>query len=153
MKRLFCLILFGCMLLTACGPAASDDSQTDTTASETEVTLEGKKLIALTIDDGPNNGVMPYVLDVLEAENVSATFFLVGKNITENNKKVILRAKDLGCEFGNHSYCHEKMTEKSVDEIINDYEKTQNLIKEITGEEPIYYRPPFLAYNGTLLLL
>jgi peptidoglycan/xylan/chitin deacetylase (PgdA/CDA1 family) len=39
-----------------------------------------KKYVALTFDDGPNENTTPLLLDILEAENVHATFFMIGQN-------------------------------------------------------------------------
>jgi len=43
-----------------------------------------QKFIALTYDDGPNEKYTPKLLEVLEQNNVKATFFLVGRKIEKN---------------------------------------------------------------------
>ena len=44
-----------------------------TPVSEEDYT--GKKLVALTFDDGPNTQITPKILDILEEHDVVATFF------------------------------------------------------------------------------
>ena len=44
---------------------------------------DGKKVVYLTFDDGPSETVTPKMLDALKAENVHATFFVVGKNVAK----------------------------------------------------------------------
>lgn len=43
-----------------------------------------EKVVYLTFDDGPTSKVTPKILDVLEKENVKATFFVVGKHVKEH---------------------------------------------------------------------
>ena len=70
-----------------CGKADVSDSKlpepTPTpTPEQTPVTvakdpsLEGKKLIAITFDDGPNPKTTPKLLDMLKQKGVKATFFM-----------------------------------------------------------------------------
>ena len=40
-----------------------------------------KPMIAMTFDDGPSSNVTPMVLDTLKAENIKATFFLLGSRV------------------------------------------------------------------------
>ena len=64
------------------------------------------KYISLTFDDGPNLGddsTMNDMLDILEKHGVTASFFLIGNKINENNIKVIKRAFEMGCDIENHS--------------------------------------------------
>ncbi|HPU63102.1 MAG TPA: polysaccharide deacetylase family protein, partial [Mobilitalea sp.] len=70
---------------------------TPTEAPEMDYT--GKKLVALTFDDGPNLDTTPLVLDKLEEHGVVATFFLIGRNVTEDTKPVMERQLELGCEI------------------------------------------------------
>ena len=40
-----------------------------------------EKAVALTFDDGPDPIHTPRILDILEENNIKATFFLIGSNI------------------------------------------------------------------------
>ncbi|MBA5690691.1 polysaccharide deacetylase family protein, partial [Duganella sp. LX47W] len=40
--------------------------------------------VALTFDDGPAPGATEFILDLLKKYNISATFFMVGKQAEEN---------------------------------------------------------------------
>ena len=111
--------------------------------SEPEVTEE--KLIALTFDDGPNTTTTHEMLDVLEKHGVVASFFLIGNNINDQSAEAVKRAYDMGCEIGNHSKSHEYMDKLTPEEIIAEFEYVQEKVKEITGEEPKFFRPPYFA--------
>lgn len=59
------------------------------------------KVVALTIDDGPNAIVTPQILDVLKEHSSRATFFLIGENIP-GNQYLLERMRLEGHELGNH---------------------------------------------------
>lgn len=158
MKKLLC-ILFALLLLAGCSSPAPDTGTTATTAAptttqapeETEPTYVYDKVIALTFDDGPNkDNTMEDVLDILKAYNVHATFFLIGTGITAQTEDVVLRAYQEGHELGNHSFSHVNMKDMSKDEVMQEYQKVQDLVKDITGEEPKLFRAPFLAISDTM---
>ncbi|MBP3305866.1 MAG: polysaccharide deacetylase family protein [Oscillospiraceae bacterium] len=157
MKRICSLFIACLLLLSACSPAAAEDTASDASlptetreTEATEVSLEGKKLIALTFDDGPNNSMMPAMLDVLEENNAVATFFLIGRKVDDSTRAVILRAYHMGCELGNHSYSHERMAGYTADNAYMEYYRIQTLIKAITGEAPKYFRAPFFSVSQTM---
>lgn len=108
------------------------------------------KLIAFTFDDGPNTTITPLVLDLLEKYNCPATFFLIGNNINEKSAECVRRAKQLGCEIANHTMSHPAMPELSTDEMLEEVEKTTELIYKITGEKPIFFRAPYIATNALM---
>jgi peptidoglycan-N-acetylglucosamine deacetylase len=60
-----------------------------------------KKVIALTIDDGPHPQLTPEILDVLAEYNVPATFFIIGSQVP-GNEALMRRIVAEGHELGNH---------------------------------------------------
>jgi peptidoglycan/xylan/chitin deacetylase (PgdA/CDA1 family) len=129
-----------------------------------------QKLIALTFDDGPRpyilygrgNAVQPPVpglLDLLDQDHVKATFFVMGWRLRpgvrgEKHEFDIGRtcregAEDAfrhGHEIENHTFSHEqlRLAEKEHGDawVLNDVDKASVLIKQITGEQPRFVRPP-----------
>ena len=102
---------------------------------------DGKKVVYLTFDDGPSETVTPLILDTLKAENVHATFFVVGKAIDENNvtKNLIKREVEEGNAIGNHTYSHNYNNlypnkTVSVDNFMTEVDKTNKSLKNILGE-------------------
>lgn len=71
----------------------------------TNLTKENEKVAFLTFDDGPNAAVTPKVLDILKEEQVSASFFVIGKNV-ETCPELVKRAYDEGHFIANHGYDH-----------------------------------------------
>ncbi len=106
-----------------------------------------KNKVAITFDDGPDADKTLKILNVLDNYNVKATFFIIGKKAEENPGLVKLIAKS-GHLIGNHSYSHSSVFPlKSTKRIRNEILRTQEIIKENTGKENIYFRPPFGITN------
>ena len=93
------------------------------------------KNVALTFDDGPTSKVTPKILDVLEKENVKATFFVVGKHVKEHPESG-KRAYEEGHFIANHGYSHNnsllyKSEESFRNEILNTDEEFTNAVEDI----------------------
>ena len=109
------------------------------------------KYLCLSFDDGPNNipgdTTMNDMLDIMEKHNVPGSFFLIGNKITEENKKVILRAVKMGCDIQNHSWTHGFMAQMTTEQIKEEYKKCDDLITQITGVRPTFFRPPYISIS------
>lgn len=75
--------------------------------------MYSKKLVALTFDDGPTIGITDQVLDVLQENEVVASFFLIGQQITDETRYLVKRAHDMGCSIENHSKTHQSMPKQN----------------------------------------
>ena len=104
------------------------------------------KKVALTFDDVPDPRFTPQVLDVLKKEGVKATFFAVGDR-SKKHPGIVARIKREGHAIGNHSYNHALFTKLSIEEIRNQIERTNRILKSITGQEPRLIRPPYGEIN------
>jgi len=98
--------------------------------------------MALTFDDGPNRKYTPLLLEGLKERGVVVTFFLMGKNI-EGNEELVQQMETEGHLIGNHTYHHVQLSRISKEKARREIEKTGNEIYEITGNYPLYVRPPF----------
>ena len=105
------------------------------------------KLVALTFDDGPRNKTTNRILDILEKNEGAATFFIVGYNI-DSNVDVLKRAVSLGCEIGNHSDGHKKLTDCTPEEIREQVDKPIEKIKSLIGYEMKLFRAPGGNFKG-----
>lgn len=112
--------------------------------------LAGKKVIALTFDDGPNTGVTNEILDVVEEYGIKASFFVIGQNINDETATAMQRAHSLGCEINSHSFTHSDMTKLSADEINDEMDRTAELIYNYVGEYPKFFRPPYISVSPEL---
>ena len=64
-----------------------------------------RRVVYLTFDDGPIPEVTPWVLDLLDAEGIKATFFMVGDNV-RRYPEVFEEVKRRGHSYGNHTMHH-----------------------------------------------
>ena len=109
----------------------------------------GKRVIALTFDDGPG----PYtaqVLSVLEQYHVPATFFEVGYEVAANPQlsKMVSTAGD---PVEDHTWNHADLATLPVSQFPSQIDQTQKVITQATGLTPNCVRPPYDAFNGTVL--
>ena len=109
-----------------------------------------EKLIALSFDDGPNTTTTVHMLDVLKKHGVKASFFVIGKNITSESAKVMQRAHDEGHDIESHSLTHSAMSKLSADSIQKEIAATSALVKQYVGEEPQFFRPPYINVSETM---
>jgi Predicted xylanase/chitin deacetylase len=106
-----------------------------------------KKVAYLTFDDGPSD-VTEKVLDILEQNHIKATFFLVGSEISDDKKDILIKMVKEGHAIGIHTYSHKKNEiYGSADAYVKDLEKTYDKIYEITGVKPSIYRFPWGSNN------
>lgn len=100
------------------------------------------KSVYLTFDDGPSDRVTPKILDVLAEEDVRATFFIIGVN-AEIRKPIVRREFDEGHTVAVHSYTHNYgEIYASAENLLNDIDKCNEVIKSVTGGYSSLYRFP-----------
>ncbi|MBQ7383228.1 MAG: polysaccharide deacetylase family protein [Clostridia bacterium] len=97
--------------------------------------------IALTFDDGPHPIYTPKILEILEEYGVSATFFVIGKNV-ENYPDAFRAILDSGCEIGNHTYTHKNMEGMNDREIRDELEQTEAAVAKACERRLSLLRPP-----------
>ena len=110
------------------------------------------KAVAITFDDGPSTDNTPAMLDMFKQYGGRATFFMVGNRIEEKDHEIMRRMVAEGHEVANHSYSHNTaFADLTVDEIISDFNTTQELIYSITGVTPTLFRGPGLSYGDNVV--
>lgn len=104
------------------------------------------RCVAITFDDGPDPVYTPIMLDLLEQNQVKATFFLIGLH-SEWYPDLVKRINKEGHEIGNHSYYHKNYSIKTPSYVAGDIQRTNELLMKLTGVRPRLLRPPFGRYN------
>ena len=92
--------------------------------------------VFLTFDDGPIPEVTPFVLDLLQKENIKATFFCVGDNVRKH-PEIYQRIIDEGHSIGNHTYHHLNAWKTSNETYLDDIKKADEVI------DSKLFRPPY----------
>ncbi len=90
------------------------------------------------------------IMEICKEYNVNATFFLTGFWI-EDYPEMVKKIDENGFEIGTHSSNHPDMTKLSKLQMKMELEDCCKLITDITGKQVELFRPPFGAYNDTLI--
>jgi peptidoglycan-N-acetylglucosamine deacetylase len=109
----------------------------------------GQRVIALTFDDGPGP-FTPQVLSVLQQYRIPATFFEVGYEVAAQPQLTQLVAA-AGYPVEDHTWNHPDLTTIPVSGFAQQIDQTQNEIRSVTGQTPSCVRPPYDAWNSTVL--
>lgn len=96
----------------------------------------------LTFDDGPSTTITPQILDILKEKEVKATFFVIG-SYAKSHPELVKRAYDEGHTIGLHSYTHKKSMFNSLEAFKEEVDKTYDVVYDIIGEAPKYFRIPY----------
>lgn len=109
---------------------------------------EGKKLVALTFDDGPG----PYtaeLLDFLKEHHARVTFFLLGTNAARY-PALVKRMDEEGHAIGNHSHNHPNLTALSAAGVSEQVAKCNAAINKAVGHNAVVMRCPGGSQNATV---
>ncbi|HXZ62319.1 MAG TPA: polysaccharide deacetylase family protein [Acidimicrobiales bacterium] len=109
----------------------------------------GQRVIALTFDDGPGP-YTPAVLSVLEDYRVPSTFFEIGEHVAAYPEYTRMVAQ-AGYPVEDHTWSHPDLTTLSAAGVGAQIDMTQAEIESITGVTPECVRPPYNAWNTTVL--
>ena len=138
-------ILLAVLLLAACG--GGEDAVSAGGGAEIPDAAE-TKYIALTFDDGPRRDTTGPLLDGLRERGVSATFFVIGRQIP-GNEDLLERMQAEGHQIGNHTYDHTRLLTAEPDKVVEEIHKTEVLLTELLGEGDYWLRPPYGAIGKT----
>ncbi len=123
------------------GMAAEEENVLNKTKTPSEQeTLEGKK-VYLTFDDGPSM-YTEEILNILKENDVKATFFVIGKT-DDYSKQMYNKIIEEGHTLAMHSYSHQYSSiYSSVKAFKEDLQEIEQLLTDVTGQKPLYYRFP-----------
>lgn len=114
------------------------------------VETEEKKAV-LTFECAWDHSSIKDILEILEDHNVRAAFFVTGdwvKQYSEDVRRIVQGGHDIG----NHSATHRNMVQLEKEEIEKELKETHQAVKELTGKEMKFFRPPYGAFNDTVIL-
>lgn len=106
--------------------------------------------IALTFETRWSSEGLTELLQILEAEEVAATFFLTGSWLKEYPEQAAAILKQ-GHEIGNHTLSDTVLLYLSEEGITGELEGFNEAAREILEYRPRLFRPPRGLYNGVVL--
>ena len=90
------------------------------------------------------------ILTVLKENNTKITFFMVGDWI-EKFPEAVKKISDEGHEIASHSNTHPHVNNLTYEQNIEEIEKSNDKIEQITGKRTNIYRTPYGEYNNTVI--
>ncbi|MGF1430511.1 polysaccharide deacetylase family protein [Kitasatospora sp. LaBMicrA B282] len=106
------------------------------------------RCVALTFDDGPSDRT-PQLLDVLAAERVRATFFVVGQEVAAR-PAVVRRELAEGHVVGDHTWDHAQLTLLDPERMAREIDQGADAVQRATGVRPTLLRPPYGAFSAAV---
>lgn len=122
--------------------------QIQTLPTQAKLNFSGQEnfTTALTFDDGPALYNTPRIVERLNKDNIKATFFVTGQQITRHPDTLKALAAS-GHEIENHSFTHSILTQSSDEQIDWEMSQTNYLISSKTGQIPQFFRVPYDAFG------
>ncbi|QGH34380.1 polysaccharide deacetylase family protein [Gracilibacillus salitolerans] len=101
-----------------------------------------ENVVLLTIDDAPDENALE-MAQTLNQFDVPAIFFVNGHFLQSDEKKEVLKQiHDMGFAVGNHTYNHTRLSDVDEDTQKQEILELNELIEEIIGEKPKFFRAP-----------
>ena len=115
---------------------------------------DGRRLVAITFDDGPDPIYTPQYLDILARHEAKATFFDLGSQIDAGTDYVALakRCVQEGHQVASHTYSHSDLL--TLDDAARADEITRSLeaVSNACGTPTDVIRPPYGNFYGSSFL-
>lgn len=109
-----------------------------------------ENVVAISFDAAWGNEDTDKILEILEKNDVKATFFMTGgwvEKYPEDVKKIY----EAGHDLANHSENHKNMSQLSNGGCKEELMKVHNKVKELTGYEMNLFRPPYGDYDNKVV--
>lgn len=107
----------------------------------------GRRLVALTFDDGPGQYTQ-LALQALSERHLVATFFLVGREVRARPDSA-QREKPYGA-FGDHTMTHPFLPALSRGRMVEEIAEGKALVERTVGEPVVMFRPPFAGRSAAV---
>ena len=115
---------------------------------------DGRRLVALTFDDGPDPDYTPQYLDILAQHGAKATFFNLGSAVEAGPEYAALsrRCAEEGHQVASHTYGHLDLVKQSAEGVRDDLDRAFAAVSEATGVPTNVMRPPYGNFYGSTFL-
>jgi len=110
----------------------------------------GPKTIALTIDDGPSPLYTPQVLQILERYRITASFSMIGENVTYY-PEMAREVADAGHMIVNHTWNHADLALLTASQTRSEIASATDAIHAAVGKTPTMFRAPYGAWSRAAL--
>ncbi|MCH4824890.1 polysaccharide deacetylase family protein [Planococcus halocryophilus] len=102
-----------------------------------------EKVVLVTIDDAPDKHSLE-MAETLKSQDIPAIFFVNGHFLeTDEKKQQLKKIHEMGFMIGNHAYSHQDLKGLTEQQQQEEILKVSEMVEEITGEKPKFFRAPF----------
>jgi peptidoglycan-N-acetylglucosamine deacetylase len=107
-----------------------------------------RREVAIGFDDGPWSDT-PAFVKMLERNRARATFFMIGEQLRPAYRATLMRELRDGDVLGDHTFTHPYLTRSGP--VYGQLQRTIAAIRSLTGYTPCVFRPPYGAYDGSVV--
>jgi peptidoglycan/xylan/chitin deacetylase (PgdA/CDA1 family) len=107
--------------------------------------VQATEAIALTFDDGPDQGLDAF-LTLLEEYSARATFFVVGEQVNRAPSR-LEEILSCGHEIAVHCQRHRNHLRLTPRQTVEDMRRAKETIEEAAGQPTRLFRPPYGVFN------
>jgi len=107
-----------------------------------------RKVVALSFDDGPYP-LTPRFVRMLRANRAVATFFMIGRQVTNGYQGTLQAELREGDALGDHTWSHPDLL--TSDEVRGQLQRTLQVIRRLSGYTPCVFRPPYGDYDTSVI--
>jgi peptidoglycan/xylan/chitin deacetylase (PgdA/CDA1 family) len=108
-----------------------------------------RREVAIGFDDGPAADT-PAFLSMLERNHATATFFMIGRQLSPVFRAMLHRELRDGDVLGDHTYSHPDLV-NAGGAARSQLSEPIGAIRALTGYTPCVFRPPYGAYDSSLV--
>mgnify|MGYP003300118527 CR=1 FL=1 len=106
--------------------------------------------VSITFDCAWANSNTDQLIEILDKEDVKATFFVTGE-FCDKYPEDVKKFYDAGHSVQNHSDTHPHVNGMNINSLIEDTRECSRKIEMITGEAPMLYRAPYGEYDDNVM--
>jgi peptidoglycan/xylan/chitin deacetylase (PgdA/CDA1 family) len=107
-----------------------------------------RREVAIGFDDGPTPDT-PAFVTMLERSHAQATFFMIGRQLSAGYRQLLLRELRGGDVLGDHTFTHPDLVTSGG--VRAQLQRTIAAVRALTGYTPCVFRPPYGAYNQSVV--
>ncbi|HWF32330.1 MAG TPA: polysaccharide deacetylase family protein [Solirubrobacteraceae bacterium] len=104
--------------------------------------------VAIGFDDGPDTDT-PAFVRMLASNHATATFFVIGEQVSSTFRETMLRELREGDVLGDHTFTHPDLTRAG--DVRGQLQRTLSAIRAQTGYTPCVFRPPYGSSNSSVV--
>jgi peptidoglycan/xylan/chitin deacetylase (PgdA/CDA1 family) len=108
-----------------------------------------RREVAIGFDDGPAADTPAFVA-MLERSHATATFFMIGRQLSGSFREMLLRELRDGDVLGDHTYSHPDLV-TAGGSVRAQLSQPLGAIRALSGYTPCVFRPPYGAYDASVV--